>query len=107
MKGLSSNDRPEEGRAPLERFPLTGASDTPHLLVAHELADRRLRRYLTWHLQRVRGETLTSAADFPVLLAPAVIVELAPISARLDRRFDRQVIGATPQPSCSPRWGLT
>ncbi|HWO26209.1 MAG TPA: hypothetical protein VNO30_46095 [Kofleriaceae bacterium] len=62
-----------------------------------ELADRRLRRYLTWHLQRVRGETVTSTADVPVLLDPAVTVELAPVSARIDRRFDRQVIATTSQ----------
>jgi hypothetical protein len=60
------------------------------------LDDRRLRRYLTWHLQRVRGETLTSAADIPMLLDSMVTVELAPVSARIDRRFDRQVTGATP-----------
>jgi hypothetical protein len=62
-----------------------------------ELADRRLRRYLTWYLQRVRGETVTSAADVPMLLDPAVTVELAPLSARIDRRYDRQVIDAIPQ----------
>lgn len=61
-----------------------------------ELADRRLRRYLTWHLQRARGETIRSAADVATLLGPAVTVELAPLRARLDHRFDRLVIEALP-----------
>jgi hypothetical protein len=61
-----------------------------------ELAERRLRRYLTWHLQRVRGETVESAAHVQSLLDTAVTVELAPVRARLDRRFDRLVVDATP-----------
>jgi hypothetical protein len=35
-----------------------------------ELAARRLRRYLTWHLQRVRGETAESAVHVESLLEP-------------------------------------
>jgi hypothetical protein len=61
-----------------------------------DLADRRLRRYLTWHLQRVRAETLETAAHLDTLLASSITVELAPIHARLDHRFDRHVRSALP-----------
>lgn len=61
-----------------------------------ELAERRLRRYLTWHLQRVRGETIESATHVESLLDTTVTVELAPVRARLDHRFDRLVLDATP-----------
>lgn len=57
-----------------------------------ELADRRLRRYLTWHLQRVRAEYVDSAEHVGQLLEPIVTAELAPVTARIDRRFDRIVI---------------
>jgi hypothetical protein len=61
-----------------------------------DLADRRLRRYLIWYLQRVRVETIETTAHLDELLAPVVTVELAPVRARLDPRFDRQVLSALP-----------
>jgi hypothetical protein len=61
-----------------------------------DLADRRLRRYLTWHLQRVRAETIESADDLGALLTSSLTVELAPVRARLEHRFDRQVLSALP-----------
>jgi hypothetical protein len=61
-----------------------------------DLADRRLRRYLAWHLQRVRAETIETAAHLDALLASSITAELAPIRARLDHRFDRQVLSALP-----------
>jgi hypothetical protein len=63
-----------------------------HGIRINELADRRLRRYLTWHLQRVRAEYVDSAEDVQMLLAPMLTAELAPVTARIDRRFDRIVI---------------
>jgi hypothetical protein len=60
------------------------------------LADRRLRRYLTWHLQRARGATIESPNDVESLLGMPMTVELAPLTARLDLRFDREVIEALP-----------
>ena len=61
-----------------------------------QLADRRLRRYLTWHLQQVRGETVDTVEDVAALLGAPVTAELAPVSARIDRRHDRLVLDATP-----------
>lgn len=61
------------------------------------LADRRLRRYLTWHLQRVRVEAVDTPADVETVLAATVTAELAPVEARVDRRSDRQVVAATPR----------
>jgi len=61
------------------------------------LADRRLRRYLTWHLQAVRGEFVDTPADVQSLLASPVTAEVAPVTARVDHRFDREVLVATPR----------
>lgn len=60
------------------------------------LADRRLRQYLTWHLQAVRGEFVDTVADVQTLLAATVTAEVAPVTARVDHRFDREVLAATP-----------
>lgn len=61
-----------------------------------DLADRRLRRYLTWHLQRARAETIENTDHLFALLTSSITVELAPVRARLDHRYDRQVLSALP-----------
>jgi hypothetical protein len=55
------------------------------------LAERRLRRYLIWHLQRARAATVRSMADMETLFAKRLIVEIAPIDGYLDRRGDKFV----------------
>lgn len=60
------------------------------------LADRRLRRYLTWHLQRGRAETVDSKDDAEAMLQSTVTAELAPIAALLDQRGDRIVRSPLP-----------
>lgn len=59
------------------------------------LPDRRLRRYLTWHLQRVRGEMVDTREQVAQLLQPSITAELAPVNARVDLRSDRIVLEAT------------
>lgn len=60
------------------------------------LPERRLRRYLIWHLQRARLRALDgsdySASD---VLAPRLAVELAPLAGQLDSRYDKIVVGPT------------
>ncbi|XXY52124.1 SAVED domain-containing protein [Sorangium sp. So ce269] len=55
------------------------------------LYERRLRRYLIWHLQRVRAQSLMQAEQLWELLGRRLIVELAPLRGRLDERFDKMV----------------
>lgn len=61
----------------------------------NHLADRRLRRYLAWHLQRVRCEFVDSREHVDKVLGDHVTAEIAPLNARVDRRFDRVVVGPT------------
>lgn len=55
------------------------------------LPERRLRRYLTWHLQLQRATTVKTAKDITELFAERVVVELAPLRGFLDDRFDKIV----------------
>ncbi len=55
------------------------------------LPERRLRRYLIWHMQRVRALAMTRAEDIWELLGKRLIVELAPLRGHLDERFDKVV----------------
>lgn len=59
------------------------------------LADRRLRRYLTWNLQAVRAEFVDTPLDVQALLSLTVTAEVAPVTARVDHRYDREVLAAT------------
>lgn len=59
-----------------------------------DLAERRLHRYLTWHLQRARADTIDTPDDVHQLLETSLTLELAPLHTQLDRRGDRQVISA-------------
>ena len=60
------------------------------------LAERRLRRYLIWHLQIARARTIRNVEDARQLLESDVAVELAPLRGHLDERFDKIVTKATP-----------
>ncbi len=55
------------------------------------LPERRLRRYLIWHMQRARALTTTRPEDIRDLLGKRLIVELAPLRGHLDERFDKVV----------------
>lgn len=55
------------------------------------LAERRLRRYLIWHVQRERLATVRTLADVEVVLGDRVIVQLAPLDSVLDGRGDKVV----------------
>ena len=59
------------------------------------LAERRLRRYLIWHLQLARARTIRHAADVDAIFAHRVFAELAPLTGWLDARFDKMVNAAT------------
>lgn len=58
----------------------------------NRLPERRLRRYLIWHLQRCRVRALDGADwQASAVLSPRLAVELAPLAGHLDRRFDKIV----------------
>ena len=59
------------------------------------LPERRLRRYLIWHLQRVRARTIRAIEDIDELFADRVVVELAPLAGSLDARDDKMVQGVS------------
>ncbi len=59
------------------------------------LAERRLRRYLIWHLQRVRAKTIRTVEDINEIFADRVVAELAPVEGSLDAREDKIVHGAS------------
>ena len=62
-----------------------------------KLGERRLRRYLIWHLQRARAATLRSVDDLWQLFGCRLLVEMAPLKGHLDDRFDKIVATALPQ----------
>jgi hypothetical protein len=55
------------------------------------LAERRLRRYLIWHMQLARAKTVRTLADLDALFSHRLIVELAPVEGYLDSRDDKIV----------------
>ncbi len=73
LAGIEAFDRFEQG-ARIER-----------------LAERRLRRYLIWHLQHVRAMTVRTVADVGELLSARLISELAPLVSYLDGRYEKIV----------------
>jgi hypothetical protein len=59
------------------------------------LTERRLRRYLIWHLQRARAETIRGKSHLDDLLSVPLTVELAPLPGTLDsERLEKVVDGA-------------
>lgn len=55
------------------------------------LTERRMRRYLIWHLQRSRAATVTGLSDLDRMLVERVAVELAPLMGRIDMRRHEKV----------------
>lgn len=55
------------------------------------LAERRLRRYLIWGLQRARADTLREERDVEALLRERLVAVLSPLSGSLDSRGDKVV----------------
>ncbi|WP_437485780.1 SAVED domain-containing protein [Sorangium sp. So ce1014] len=61
------------------------------------LAERRLRRYLMWHLQLARAATIWEPAHVDEMLRPPLAVELAPLAGKLDtERYEKMVTRALP-----------
>lgn len=62
------------------------------------LAERRLRRYLIWHLQLARARTLLGTGEeIQRMLTERVIVELAPLAGSVDVRLEK--IASQPLPT--------
>ncbi|WP_437938419.1 hypothetical protein [Sorangium sp. So ce341] len=62
-----------------------------------QLAERRLRRYLIWHLQLARAATVSDASHVDAMLRPALSVELAPLAGKIDtERHEKVVTRALP-----------
>jgi hypothetical protein len=59
------------------------------------LAERRLRRYLIWHLQLARARTIRASEEIDELFADRIVVELAPLEGSLDARDDKIVQGVS------------
>ncbi|PSM32295.1 SAVED domain-containing protein [Haliangium sp. UPWRP_2] len=57
----------------------------------HRLSERRLRRYLIWHFQLARADSLRSVPDLARLFGRSVVLELAPLDGFLDKDFDKHV----------------
>jgi hypothetical protein len=55
------------------------------------LAERRLRRYLIWHLQYQRAATVRGRDDIHQMFGDRLFVELAPLDGSLDARGDKLV----------------
>jgi len=60
------------------------------------LYERRLRRYLIWHLQHQRATTVRGRDDVRDLFRDRLFVELAPLDGTLDARGDKLVNRALP-----------
>lgn len=61
------------------------------------LPERRLRRYLLWHLQLARAATVTDASHVAEMLRQPLTVELAPLAGHTDaQRHDKVVTRALP-----------
>jgi hypothetical protein len=61
------------------------------------LPERRLRRYLIWHLERARAQTVDNPSHAEWLLAGSLSAELAPLAGFLDERQDKVVRHALPE----------
>lgn len=60
------------------------------------LFERRLRRYLTWYLQRERSKSLRTLDDLHALCKTQLVVELAPLRGFLDSQYEKLVDGVLP-----------
>jgi SMODS-associated and fused to various effectors sensor domain len=78
------------GLSAFDRFANHGGS-------IEQLPERRLRRYLIWHLQHARAETLTSPEHIWELFGERLLVELAPLEGGLNAAFDKIARKAVPE----------
>ena len=60
------------------------------------LSERRLRRYLTWYVQRERSKSLRNSDDLQALCRTQLVVELAPLKGCLDNQYEKMVDGVLP-----------
>ena len=59
------------------------------------LAERRLRRYLLWHVQFARARTIETEKQFEDMMQSSLTVELAPLAGWVDaKRWEKMVKGA-------------
>jgi len=56
------------------------------------LTERRMRRYLIWHLQRARAATVSSLDHLDLMLSVPLTAELAPLMGRIDMRRHEKVV---------------
>jgi hypothetical protein len=55
------------------------------------LSERRLRRYLTWYLQRERSKSIRTLEDLHSLCQTQIVAELAPLKGFLDNQYEKMV----------------
>jgi hypothetical protein len=70
-------------------------AEQPDQLV--RLSERRLRRYLIWHLHRARAEALTSSEQINEIFEQRLVVELSLLQGELDERGDKLVTSGKPE----------
>jgi hypothetical protein len=69
-----------------------------HGVKMERLSERRLRRYLLWHLQLARAKTVKEAPHVEEMLRPSLTVELAPLAGRIDtERHEKVITRALPE----------
>jgi len=80
LHGITAFDQAEQGKVKMDR-----------------LAERRLRRYLLWHVQKARACTIETAEQFDRLMESALTVEMAPLTGWLDaKRWEKMVRDSLP-----------
>ncbi len=78
LQGIAAFDQAEQGSGPMVR-----------------LAERRVRRYLLWHVQWARARTIETVTHLERLLASSLTVELAPLAGWIDEhRWEKMVRNA-------------
>lgn len=81
LHGIAAFDQAEQGKERMER-----------------LAERRLRRYLLWHVQKARALTIETPDQFNQLMESALTVEMAPLSGWIDvTRWEKMVQDCVPK----------
>ncbi|HRI65290.1 MAG TPA: hypothetical protein PK156_13670, partial [Polyangium sp.] len=78
LHGIEAFDKAEQGNEKMSR-----------------LAERRLRRYLLWHVQFARARTIKTATHFERMMQSSLTVELAPLEGFVDaKRWEKMINGA-------------
>jgi hypothetical protein len=78
LQGIAAFDQAEQGDGPMVR-----------------LAERRVRRYLLWHVQWARARTIKTVKHLERLLGSNLTVELAPLAGWIDEhRWEKMVRNA-------------